>query len=67
MNKVAGLDAERRTGGVTRERSLEIMGGHLGRREAKLAELGTLADYLRAKIAWQKAGGRGAPPTLQGP
>ena len=65
LDEIASINAERQNGGVTRERSLEIMKGQLAQLEAKLVEFGALADYLRAKIAWQDAGGQGAAPTLR--
>ena len=65
LEEIASLNAERRNGGVARDRSLEIMHGRLAKLEEKLAEYGALADYLRAKILWQERGGQGAPPTLQ--
>ena len=67
LDEIAGINAERQNGGVTRERSLEIMHGQLSQIEEKLAELGALADYLRAKISWQETGGHGPPPKLQRP
>ena len=65
LDEIAGINADRRRGGVTRERSLEIMRDRLSRLEEKLAEYGALADYLRAKIRWQEDGGQGTPPVLQ--
>lgn len=67
LDEISDINVERQNGGVTRERSLEIMHAQLSQLEEKLAEFGALANYLRAKISWQDNGGRDPPPTLQRP
>ena len=65
LDEISSINAERRNGDLTRERSLGIMRRQLGHTEEKLAAYEALAAYLRAKIAWQESGGRGTPPMLQ--
>ena len=67
LDEIASINAERQNGGVTRERSLEIMHGQLTQLERKLDEFGALAEYLRAKIVWQETGAHGAAPRLRQP
>jgi MerR family copper efflux transcriptional regulator len=65
LKEIAVVTKERRTGGITRKRRLEILGAQLVQLEAKAAEMTSLANYLRAKIAWVAAGEAGAPPDFR--
>jgi len=64
LAEIAALNAEREQGGISSERSIEIMTGQLTQIEAKLAEFQAMADYLRVKIAWAESGRHGPPPTM---
>jgi DNA-binding transcriptional MerR regulator len=64
LNEIAAINAERQRGPITAARSIEIMSGQLVELEKKLTEFGAMADYLRRKIAWTKAGKRGPAPVL---
>ena len=66
LKEIAALSEERRKGRMTRDRSIEVLRGHLARMETKAAELETFASYLRAKIDWLAAGGQGQPPDFRG-
>jgi MerR family transcriptional regulator, copper efflux regulator len=62
LKEISAIGDEFRAGRVTRERSIEIMGDQLARLEAKAAELGAMAGYLRAKLAWLEDGEQGPEP-----
>lgn len=64
LTEIGAINVERQQGTITPERSIEIMTGQLAQTEEKLAEFEAMADYLRAKIAWQKAGAVGPAPRL---
>jgi MerR family transcriptional regulator, copper efflux regulator len=64
LNEIAAINAERQQGTITPDRSVEIMSDQLQQIEDRLAELTGMADYLRAKIAWTRAGKPGAAPVL---
>jgi DNA-binding transcriptional MerR regulator len=65
LSEIAAINQERLQGRITSERSIEIMSAQLAQLEAKVEEFSAMADYLRAKIAWQKAGRRGPAPMLR--
>jgi MerR family transcriptional regulator, copper efflux regulator len=65
LSEIAAINAERLQGRITPERGLEIMGAQLAQLEEKIEEFGAMADYLRAKIAWQKGGMAGPAPMLR--
>jgi DNA-binding transcriptional MerR regulator len=65
LKEIAAVGKERRARGITRKRRLEILGTQLAQLEAKAAEMRSLANYLRAKIAWVAAGEEGAPPDFR--
>ncbi|HVX76177.1 MAG TPA: MerR family transcriptional regulator [Bradyrhizobium sp.] len=64
LKEIALLGQEYRAGGMTRERSIEILSGQLSRLEQKARELDALASYLRTKIAWLENGEKGPEPDL---
>jgi MerR family transcriptional regulator, copper efflux regulator len=55
-------DEYREGGGISRERSIDIMSTQLERLEEKAAELDAMAAYLRAKLDWLKSGEQGPEP-----
>jgi len=62
LKEIAALDTERRESGITSERLIEILSGQLARLEAKAADLAAMTSFVRAKIDWLVAGGRGSQP-----
>lgn len=62
LKEIAAIGQENRRGGITRERSIELMAEQLARVERKAAELEAMAGYLRAKLAWLKGGEQGPEP-----
>lgn len=62
LKEIAAISQENRRGGITRERSIELMAEQLARLERKAAELQTMAGYLRAKLAWMRNGEQGPEP-----
>ena len=70
LKQIAALNAEYLAGGMTRERSIEIMAGQLAKLEETAADLETMAGYLRRKLQWLEAGAVGeerAFPCRAGP
>jgi MerR family transcriptional regulator, copper efflux regulator len=65
LTEIAAINEERLQGRITSERGLEIMGAQLAQLEEKIEEFSAMADYLRAKIAWQKGGSVGPAPMLR--
>jgi MerR family transcriptional regulator, copper efflux regulator len=53
-----------RDGGISHERSIEIMSAQLVRLEQKAAETDAMASYLRAKLAWLRNGADGPEPNI---
>jgi MerR family transcriptional regulator, copper efflux regulator len=64
LKEIAALGEEHRSDGITRERSIEIMGDHLVRLDRKAAELEAMRVYLRAKLAWLEGGEIGPEPDI---
>ncbi|MBQ1498431.1 MAG: MerR family transcriptional regulator [Sphingomonas sp.] len=62
LREIAALAAEYHGGGITAERSLELMRMQLARLEEKAAQANAMVDYARAKVAWLEAGQKGAEP-----
>ncbi len=62
LKEIAAIGVEHRRGGITRERSIELMAEQLARLERKAAELEAMAGYLRAKLAWLNGGEQGPEP-----
>jgi MerR family transcriptional regulator, copper efflux regulator len=65
LKEIAAISEEySEGGGLSRERSIEMMGTQLGRLEQKAAELDAMAAYLRAKITRLESGGQGPEPSF---
>ncbi|MGO4415600.1 DNA-binding transcriptional regulator, MerR family [Cupriavidus sp. OV038] len=64
LKEIAALDTERRETGFSPDRRTEILKGQLAGLEAKAAELDSMIRFVRAKIDWVAAGGRGSHPDL---
>jgi DNA-binding transcriptional MerR regulator len=64
LKQIAALNAEYLAGGMTRERSIEIMAAQLAKLEEKAADLETMAGYLRRKLQWLEAGAVGEEPSF---
>jgi DNA-binding transcriptional MerR regulator len=62
LKEIAAIGEEHRRGGITRERSIELMSAQLARLERKAAEMEALSGYLRAKLAWLEGGEQGPEP-----
>jgi DNA-binding transcriptional MerR regulator len=67
LKEIAAIGEEHRRGGISRERSIEIMAEQLARLEAKATELQAMAGYLRAKLAWLNGGEQGPEPEFIDP
>jgi DNA-binding transcriptional MerR regulator len=65
LKEILAVGKERRAGGISRKRRLEILRTQLVRLEAKSAEITSMATYVRAKITWVSAGEKGAPPDFK--
>lgn len=66
LREIAALAKEHRAGGMTPERSLELMRDQCARLEEKAAQVGAMLSYTRAKIAWMEGGQIGPEPSLGG-
>lgn len=64
LKEIADLMAQRRKGSLTLEERVALMKRLLVKLEDKAAELDRLRGYVRAKIAWQESGEKGAEPKL---
>jgi DNA-binding transcriptional MerR regulator len=62
LREIAALAAEYNAGGMTVDRSLELMRGQLARLEEKAAQVGAMVTYTRAKVAWLESGQQGPEP-----
>jgi DNA-binding transcriptional MerR regulator len=62
LREIAALAAEYNAGGMTAERSLELMRGQLARLEEKAAQVDAMVTYTRAKVAWLENGQQGPEP-----
>ena len=62
LKEINALSRERRAGGMTRTRSIEVLVAQLSRLEAKAAEVAAMRAYLRAKIDWMSSGEKGPAP-----
>jgi MerR family copper efflux transcriptional regulator len=62
LKEIAALGAERRAGRMTSGRKIEIVSAQIDRLEAKAAEIGAMADFLRAKRSWLANDEKGAQP-----
>ena len=64
LKEIAGLMEQRRKGRLTLEERVALMKRLLTKLEDKAAELDRLRSYVRAKIAWQENGEKGAEPKI---
>jgi DNA-binding transcriptional MerR regulator len=62
LKEISTISRERRAGGMTRDRSVQVLRGQLDRLETKAAELAAMKTYLTAKIGWLNDGEKGPPP-----
>lgn len=65
LKEISALGEEyTRQGGISRERSVEIMSAQLVRLEEKAAEIDAMVSYIRAKLVWLKSGANGPEPNI---
>jgi DNA-binding transcriptional MerR regulator len=64
LREIGDLREARRQGDLPLDDRIAMMKDQLAKLEAKAAELEKLQSYVRAKIAWQESGERGAEPRL---
>jgi MerR family copper efflux transcriptional regulator len=65
LKEIAAINKEyMRDGGISQERSIEIMSEQLLRLEQKAAETGAMVSYLRAKLAWLRSSADGPEPNI---
>jgi MerR family copper efflux transcriptional regulator len=64
LREIAALNVEYETRRLTPSRGAEILRKQLVRLEEKAAQVNAMAAYVRAKLAWIEAGGKGAPPNF---
>ena len=64
LREIAVLNAEYQAKGMTAARGAEIMREQLVRLEEKAAHIGGMIGYIRAKLAWYEAGGKGPEPNF---
>jgi DNA-binding transcriptional MerR regulator len=62
LKEISAISEEHRKGLITHERSIDIMEMQLARIEVRQAELAAMGGYLRAKVAWLRAGAHGPEP-----
>ncbi len=62
LREIALIAEEVEAKGLGRKRRVAILEERLGALDAKAVELAHMTAYLRAKIAWMKAGERGPEP-----
>jgi DNA-binding transcriptional MerR regulator len=67
LKEIATISRERRAGGMTRDRSVQVLQAQLDRLDRKAAELAAMKAYLTTKISWLKGGEKGPPPGFGGP
>ena len=65
LKEIAAISQARRAGGMTRDRSVEVLRAQLGRLEIKAAEVAAMKAYLTAKIDWLNDGEAGEPPDFR--
>jgi MerR family copper efflux transcriptional regulator len=64
LKEVDAISRERRSGAMSRDRSVQVLRAQLDRLESKAAELAATRAYLTAKIDWLEGGRSGPPPDL---
>jgi MerR family transcriptional regulator, copper efflux regulator len=64
LREIVALNAEYQAKRITPARGAEIMRAQLARLEEKAAHVGGMISYIRAKLAWLEAGGKGPEPNF---
>jgi MerR family copper efflux transcriptional regulator len=64
LREIAVINLEHQARRITPARSAEILRGQLARLEEKAAHVGGMISYIRAKLAWMEAGGKGPEPNF---
>jgi DNA-binding transcriptional MerR regulator len=64
LREIGAMAAEYYGGGMTPERSREIMADQLARLEQKSSELNAMLGYIRAKLDWIDGGQMGDEPSF---
>ena len=64
LREIAVLNVEYQAKRITPARGAEIMRVQLLRLEEKAAHVGDMISYIRAKLVWLEAGGRGPEPNF---
>jgi MerR family transcriptional regulator, copper efflux regulator len=64
LREIGVLNAEYQAKRMTPARGAEIMRGQLVRLEEKAAHVGAMISYIRAKLTWYEAGGKGPEPNF---
>jgi MerR family copper efflux transcriptional regulator len=67
LKEVSAISQERRSGGMSKDRSIQVLSAQLERLASKAAELAAMRAYLEAKIEWLAGGEKGPPPELSQP
>jgi MerR family copper efflux transcriptional regulator len=67
LKEISAISRERRAGGMTRDRSVQVLRAQLDRLEVRAAELAAMKGYLLAKIDWLNGGETGPPPDFEAP
>jgi DNA-binding transcriptional MerR regulator len=65
LKEIAAFNEERRKGGLTNKRRVEIMSAQLVSLEAKATELEVMISYVRAKIDYLKGSQQGPEPDFE--
>lgn len=66
LKEILAINDEYEAGGVTRERSIEIISNQIAKLEATAANLNAMATFFRAKLAWLEGGEQGPAPDCDG-
>jgi MerR family transcriptional regulator, copper efflux regulator len=64
LKEISAISQERRSGGMSKDRSVEVLRVQLARLESKADELAAMKVYLNAKIDWLNGDESGPPPDL---
>jgi DNA-binding transcriptional MerR regulator len=64
LREIAALNVEYQAKRITPSRGAEILSGQLARLEEKAAHVNAMIRYIRAKLAWLDAGGKGPEPNF---
>jgi MerR family transcriptional regulator, copper efflux regulator len=64
LKEISAISQERRSGGMNKDRSIQVLRAQLDRLESKAAELTAMKAYLLAKIDWLVGDEAGPPPEL---